>query len=65
MRKIALLFIGMCVFLISCVDKKKENKTTDLKQQIESVEEEINQDLKSLEKEAQEIENDLNELDKL
>jgi len=70
MSKKVLLILGVGLLTISCVDKKNQKKTSDgktakVEQQIESVESEIDKDLESLKEEANEIENDLKELDKL
>ncbi|MEW7277377.1 hypothetical protein ABW636_02130 [Aquimarina sp. 2201CG1-2-11] len=72
MKKTLLIMAAIFCFLVACVDKKAEEekkKAAELNQQIETLDQEINQEvnqgLESLEKEAQEIDNSLNELDNL
>lgn len=68
MNKILLTALTISFFMFSCGDKKAEEKKKEeieLKQQIENVDKEVNQDIESLEKETKEIENAVNELDNL
>jgi len=66
MRKTILTIAAAGLFLLACVDKKaEEKKTAELNAQIEAVDQNTNKDVESLEKESQEIDNALSELDNL
>lgn len=72
MKKALLVLLVTNFFFGACVDKKAEQEkkeATELNKQIEAIDQEIeketDQALESLEKESQEIENALNELDNL
>ena len=66
MNKIILLCLMTSLFLISCVDKKAAKiETIEIMQKSESVSEEIKNDLMSIDNELKELEKDIEELDNL
>jgi len=66
MKKTIVLLVMASFFLLACVDKKaEEKKASELNAQMEAVDQDTNKDVESLEKETQEIDNAISELDNL
>jgi len=69
MKLTHVLMFASGLLLFGCGEKKdpeaEAKKAAELEQQIEAVDQETNEGFESLEKEAKEVENALNELDNL
>ncbi len=67
MKKILVVLCAMGFFMGACADKKAEEqqKAIELEEQIEAVDQETNEDLEALEKESEELDKSINELDSL
>jgi len=69
MKKTYVILLVSSLFMIGCGEKKdpeaEAKKAAELEQQIQTIDQEINEGFDSLEKEAKEVENALNELDNL